>query len=204
MLSRRGWFMASLVCGLVACGPSGSGSSRDGDDDDVAPSCGDGVCDASEGCDACASDCGACDWPPGWSALEGDVLTRVNEVRSQGASCGGVFAPPTHPLTWNDELALAARLHSLDMAEQDYFDHTSLDGRSPWDRIDDAGYTGFAVGENIAVGSETAEEVMQSWMSSPGHCRNIMSSDADELGVGYAYEADSTWVHYWTQTFGER
>lgn len=202
LLLRRG-LVASLVWVLVGCGsPS---SPRDDDDDERrVPGCGDGVCADDEGCEGCAADCGACDWPAAWQALEGEVLALVNEVRAEGASCGGLFSPPTHALVWDDALASAARLHSLDMATQDYFDHTSLDGRSPWERIEDAGYTGFAIGENIAVGSETAREVMESWMSSPGHCRNIMSGDADELGVGYAREPDSTWVHYWTQTFGQR
>src|SRR5690606_32042665 len=146
----------------------------DDDDDDVTAACGDGTCGDGEGCGTCPADCGACDtWPPPWAALEGEVLRLVNEVRAAGASCGGVSSPPTHPLVWDDDLARAARLHSLDMARQNYFDHTSLDGRTPWQRMEDAGYTGFGVGENIAVGSETAAEVMASWMSSPGHCRNI-------------------------------
>lgn len=174
------------------------------DDGSGASSCGDGSCDGAEACESCEVDCGACGWPAAWSAAEAEVFRLVNEARSQGATCPSGPTPATHPLVWNDELALAARLHSLDMAEQGYFSHTSLDGRSPWDRIADAGYTGAAVGENIAAGSSTAAQAFGGWMSSDGHCRNIMSSDSNELGVGYAALESSPWGHYWTQTFGAR
>lgn len=199
-------FLASvLLAALASCGPSPTPSTDDGGERDRSERrCGDGVCGDEEDCESCASDCGECPWPAAWIALEREVLTLVNEVRASGASCGGEPVPSTHPLVWDEQLALAARLHSLDMAEQDYFDHISLDGRTPGQRMQAAGYTGFGFSENIAVGSQTPRGVMQSWMSSPGHCRNIMSDRADELGVGYALEPDSTWRHYWTQNFGQR
>ena len=92
--------------------------------------------------------------------------------------------------------------HAVDMATQNYFSHTSLDGRSPWDRIDEAGYPHFGAGENIAAGQRTAEDVVTAWLNSPGHCRNIMNPSFDELGVGYAYDAASTYQRYWVQNFG--
>ena len=96
---------------------------------------------------------------------------------------------------WNRELAVAAQLHAEDMVDNDYFDHTSLDGRSFSDRTDDAGYGGFARGENIAAGQQTPEQVMESWMGSTGHRQNILS-DADEIGVGFA-------SNHWVQVFGQ-
>lgn len=104
----------------------------------------------------------------------------------------------------NDQLRLAARLHSKDMADRDYFDHSSLDGKSPWDRMEAAGYQGFGVGENIAAGNDTAEDTFQQWLTSPGHCSNMMARDTQEIGVGYAYNARASFGHYWTQTFGSR
>ena len=96
------------------------------------------------------------------------------------------------------QLRCAARLHSMDMAVRGFFDHTNPDGESPWDRVDETDYTGFASGENIAAGYPDPAAVMEGWMNSPGHCSNIMNPDNDELGVGY-YEGD-----YWTQVMGQR
>jgi uncharacterized protein YkwD len=86
------------------------------------------------------------------------------------------------------------------MADNDYFDHTSLDGRSPWDRMAQAGYDGMPFGENIAAGSSTADGTFHQWLNSPGHCMNMMSQNANELGVGVAF--GGSWGAYWTQTFG--
>lgn len=96
---------------------------------------------------------------------------------------------------WSTELALSAQLHAEDMDAQGYFDHASLDGRSFSDRAQESGYAGFPRGENIAMGQQTPEQVMDSWMSSPGHRSNILS-DADEIGVGFAN-------FYWVQVFGQ-
>ncbi len=98
------------------------------------------------------------------------------------------------PLTVDERLTAAARLHSEDMAAQDYFDHTSLDGRSPWDRAKAQGYTNPS-GENIAAGQDSAEAVVKAWMDSPGHRANILNCDFREIGVG---EVD----RIWTQMFG--
>jgi uncharacterized protein YkwD len=129
------------------------------------------------------------------------VLEEVNRVRAAGAVCGGEPMPPVPPLERDVLLEHAARLHSLDMAEQGYFSHESLDGRRPADRIAAAGFMGTVVGENIAMGYRTVSEVMAGWLSSPGHCRNIMDPDFQFLGVGYAEGADGT---RWTQNFGGR
>jgi uncharacterized protein YkwD len=132
------------------------------------------------------------------------MLTLVNEQRAQGATCGGERRAPTHALTLNAQLSEAALLHALDMGEGAYFDHSSRDGRTPWDRIEATGYAGYAYGENIAAGAEGADETYAQWLSSPGHCANMLSADFTELGVGYAAVAGSPYTHYWVQTFGGR
>jgi uncharacterized protein YkwD len=104
-------------------------------------------------------------------------------------------------LTVDERLRTAARGHSEDMAANDYFDHDSLDGRSPTDRARAAGYPG-GVGENIAAGYRTPEEVVAGWMDSDGHRRNILDCDYTVIGVGLAY--DSGGRPYWTQNFGSR
>ncbi|HTJ47663.1 MAG TPA: CAP domain-containing protein [Kofleriaceae bacterium] len=143
-------------------------------------------------------------WPAEWVAFEDGVFELVNQRRAAGATCGGVAYPPAPPLTLDTHLRQAARCHSLDMATHDYFSHTSQDGRSPWDRIAAAGYTGFGNAENIAAGQANAASVMDTWMNSAGHCTNIMSTSSNEIGIGYAYDASADYDRYWTQDFGER
>jgi uncharacterized protein YkwD len=143
-------------------------------------------------------------WPADWVALEDQVLVLVNQRRAAGATCGGVTKPPQPPLTNDTKLRQAARCHSLDMARHNFFDHNSQDGRTPWDRIAAAGYTGFGNAENIAAGQSSAADVMTSWMSSTGHCNNIMTSGSNEIGIGYGFDSSSDYDRYWTQDFGKR
>ncbi len=137
------------------------------------------------------------------AALEDEVLALVNQARARGATCDGAAMPAVPALTMNAQLRAAARGHSADMAAQDYFSHVGLDGRTFGQRIEASGFSGgFPRAENIAAGRGTAAGVMEQWMSSGGHCRNIMGAGFRTLGVGYATDAGSTYRHYWTQTFG--
>jgi hypothetical protein len=90
------------------------------------------------------------------------------------------------------------------MAQQNYFSHTSLDGRQFNQRIAAAGYSYSTVGENIACGYSTPQAVMNGWMNSSGHRANILSASFCDIGVGYAFGAASSYGHYWTQDFGRR
>ena len=141
------------------------------------------------------------DWDEASISLEEDVLEIVNEHRAAGADCGaeGSFGPAS-PLTMNDNLRCAARKHSADMAANNYFSHSSQDGSSPGDRIDEAEYTWSTWGENIAGGSPDAAGTMDQWMNSDGHCANIMNPGFTEIGVGYAVGGE--FGHTWTQVFG--
>jgi uncharacterized protein YkwD len=130
-------------------------------------------------------------------------LTLVNQRRATGATCGGTAYPSVPALAMNANLRLAAQRHSLDMATNNYFSHTSLDGRSFVDRIRGAGYTGSnPLGENIAAGQSSPAAVVSGWMGSTGHCQNIMNGSYRSIGVGYAFRAGSPYGHYWTQDFG--
>jgi hypothetical protein len=130
-----------------------------------------------------------------YADFESEVIDLVNAERA---------AQGLHPLSVDHNLATAARDHSEDMGLQDYFSHTSLDGRTVPDRITDAGYSYNTYGENIAGGQPTPEDVIDDWMSSSGHRANILNPDFCDIGVGYAYVADSAWRHYWTQDFGRK
>lgn len=169
-------------------------------DTGVAPS-DTGVAPRDTGVTPPPSDAGA---PSGNSALEDEILRIVNMHRAAGYNCGGTMFAPTHPLVMNEQLRLAARLHSQDMGERNYFAHNSPEGTTPFQRIAAAGYTGSPQGENIAAGNATASATMTQWMNSAGHCRNIMSPNFRSIGVGYANVAGSRYRHYWTQTFGGR
>ncbi len=126
---------------------------------------------------------------------EYEVLNLVNDERIEAG---------LQPLTWNDQLFNAARNHSSDMAVENYFSHTSLDGRSAGDRIFDAGYDWQTYGENIAYGYTDPEAVMTGWMNSAGHRANILNGSFCELGVGVAEHANSGYRLYWTQDFGKQ
>lgn len=109
------------------------------------------------------------------------------------------------PLTFNPLLAQAAQTHSQNMALQDFYDHTGLDGSEPWDRVRATGYQYSSMAENIYASPTTPETAVEGWMNSPGHRANILNPDIQEIGVGYYYLENDTgnvnWNHYWTQVF---
>lgn len=120
------------------------------------------------------------------TSVESDFMAMLNAER---ATLG------KNPLSINSCLSTAAYLHSQDMAEQGYFSHTSLDGRTFDQRIIAAGYTDYvSLGENIAYayGAPDAARVYGMWKNSTGHYANMMGDFSDAgLGVysknGYTY-----------------
>lgn len=102
------------------------------------------------------------------------------------------------PLRIDERLHGASRAHSEDMATRDYLDHVNPDGEDPGERAAAAGYDAWS-GENIAFGYQTADEVVEGWMSSKGHRDNILNCDSQAVGVGMS---ESPRGRYWTQNFG--
>lgn len=139
------------------------------------------------------------EWTVELAVEEDEIVDLVNQRRAAGADCGseGTFGA-AEPLAVHGALHCAARAHSKDMLDRNFFDHVNPDGETPFDRMAKAGYEFSAAAENIAQGQVTADEVMDGWMTSPGHCRNIMDPTFAEIGVGAADGA------IWTQTFGVR
>lgn len=119
-----------------------------------------------------------------------EVLALVNGERAK-AGCAAVHL--------DDRLTAAARAHSTDMADHGYFSHTSRDGRTFVDRVRAQGYTA-ARSENIAAGQATPAAVMQGWMNSDGHRRNILDCSAKAMGLASA--RGGSYGIYWTQDFG--
>ncbi|QJD79713.1 CAP domain-containing protein [Spirosoma rhododendri] len=138
------------------------------------------------------------------SAQQQEMLTYINQARSKSCQCGTTTYPAVPALTLNTQLNAASDAHAVDMATNNYFSHTGLDGSQPWDRMTRAGYSWRAAGENIAAGYTTVRATVDGWLKSPGHCKNIMSANFAEVGVGYGYNTNSTYKHYWVTDFGKR
>ena len=126
------------------------------------------------------------------------TLQLINDARSQPRSCGTDSFAATTALTWNTQLLQAANTHSADMAQHNFFDHTGSDGSTVSTRVDETGYDWSTVGENIAAGQDSASEAIAGWLSSPGHCRNLMSPDFTEVAVTCAEDAGADYSTYWT------
>ncbi|RNL51709.1 CAP domain-containing protein [Pedobacter jejuensis] len=130
--------------------------------------------------------------------LNNDLFLKlVNDVRKAGCNCGSSIMPAVAPLAWNNLLAAAALAHSKDMNANNYFSHTSLDGKNAGMRITAAGYQWTTYGENIAAGQPNEQAVFDAWITSEGHCKNIMNANFKEMAVA----KDG---RYWTQEFAAK
>jgi uncharacterized protein YkwD len=131
------------------------------------------------------------------SSLLQQVVTLTNDFRRQNGLAD---------LTVNNKLNAAAQTHSQNMALQDFFAHEGKDGSEPWDRMTAAGYQWSKAAENIAAGYQTAADVVNGWINSPGHRANMLDASVKEIGVGYYFLANDTGTtnfnSYWTQDFG--
>lgn len=159
------FFLASII--LTACQP----------DEDFTPQSGDDPIVISEGAGEFQK-----------------MILDINELRAAGCKCGNTDMPPVGPVQWNDRLAKAAAEHNADMAQTGELNHTGSDGSNAGDRLARNGYNWRSYGENIASGFTSAESVLQAWIDSPGHCRNIMNASFEEIGVARQ-------GNYWTQVF---
>lgn len=127
------------------------------------------------------------------------ALQLVNEVRARGARCGDRSFGPAPPVRLSETLGGVAFGHADDMAKHNYFEHEDLSGHSPADRVRAVGYQEKLVGENIAYGPKSPEEVVQGWLDSPGHCENIMDPRFAEMGIAYAAGQASRRGLFWVQ-----
>jgi uncharacterized protein YkwD len=129
------------------------------------------------------------------------VLDRVNAARAAPRSCGRERLPAAPPLTLSSTLGVAALAHSREMAARSRFAHEGADGSTAAERVARTGYDAMRVGENIAAGPTSADQVVQGWLDSPGHCANLMDARFTEMGLAYAVDARSASGIYWTQVF---
>lgn len=137
-----------------------------------------------------------------WRQAGKEVLKHVNAARRSARNCGRQQFRAARPLAWNDKLAAASHAHSRDMANNNYFSHQGKDGGDAARRATRAGYAWRRIGENIAAGQGSSKEAVAGWLSSPGHCANLMNPAFAEMGAAFAVNAESDTMIYWTQVFG--
>ncbi len=129
--------------------------------------------------------------PPGGSGtqvlteVEAQVRLLINQFRQQQG---------LHSLAWNEDLARVARAHSQDMVVRRYLAHTNPEGQSPQDRLNLQYPKSFQMpyenswggtyGYDLANTRQVAENIMDSWKSSPPHRQNILNPDSTLMGLG--------------------
>lgn len=103
------------------------------------------------------------------------------------------------PLKANWELSRVARYKARDMRDNNYFSHQSPTYGSPFTMMKNFGISYTSAAENIAAGQSTPQKVVNAWMNSPGHRRNILNPAYTEIGVGFA--KGGSYGYYWSQMF---
>jgi len=106
--------------------------------------------------------------------LEALMLEMVNKERAKAG---------LKPLQADPELTKVARAHSQDMFAKGYFAHENLEGKDPFDRMQDANISFTAAGENLAL-AQTLQIAHTNLMNSPGHRANILNPAFGRLGIG--------------------
>ena len=124
------------------------------------------------------------------TAWEKEVLDLTNSFRARNGYSS---------LSWSDDAATSARLHSEDMAENNYFSHNGLDGSTPFTRMKKQGISYKSAGENIIGGYGNAMFSNNGWLNSSGHRKNLLNSSFTHLGVGFAL--GGSYGDYGTQNF---
>ncbi|MBZ0293154.1 MAG: CAP domain-containing protein [Anaerolineae bacterium] len=142
-----------------------------------------------------------------WSNVTVQVATHTPSTAEEmlnlvnGRRCRAGLAP----LVLNNSLTTAAQTHSDRMASLNFFAHDDPYNSSTFiTRAQAAGYSGSYMGENIAAGQNSVDDAFRAWWQSSGHKANIMNPSYREMGLGYTYNVNSTYHHYWTQSFGSR
>ncbi len=108
-------------------------------------------------------------------------------------------------LAINSQLTEAAHKKAADMLEKNYFDHTSPNGREPWDFIEEAGYPYLYAGENLAINFKDPLRTFHAWLNSESHHENILFPDYQEIGIAtHSAEINGLMTTVTVQMFGSR
>ncbi|WP_027956616.1 SafA/ExsA family spore coat assembly protein [Halobacillus kuroshimensis] len=127
---------------------------------------------------------------PNIKSVESQVIDLTNEERAANGL-------PALKANW--QVSRVARYKSRDMAGKGYFSHQSPTYGSPFQMLNDFNVSYQKAAENIAAGQRTPQEVVDGWMNSAGHRKNILDSGLTQIGVGYA--EGGSYGYYWTQMF---
>ena len=106
------------------------------------------------------------------------------------------------PLRLNAALTEAAKAHSKDLAKWDRISHYGSDGSNPWDRVKRVGYNAKVAAENVGTGQASIDEVMKGWQASPGHNKNLLLADAQEMGIALVQDPRTEFKTFWTLVVG--
>ncbi|WJH34714.1 CAP domain-containing protein [Paenibacillus sp. CC-CFT747] len=110
------------------------------------------------------------------SQFASEVVNLVNQERAKAG---------LKPLSVSSALSAMAKDKAVDMYNKNYFDHNSPTYGSPFDMMRSYGISYSYAGENIAKGQRTPQEVMNAWMNSDGHRKNILNPNFTTIGVAY-------------------
>ncbi len=133
------------------------------------------------------------------AATAARLIDYINAARIKN----GVRALPQHV-----RLTQAAQTHARDMAANGFVDHKGSDGSNLQERVTRARYRWTLVAENVAAGQKTVQQVVQGWMKSAGHRKNILNEDVREIGAGHVANPNvgsgKNYTHFWVVVFGRR
>jgi len=129
-----------------------------------------------------------------YTTNDGYVQTLIQLINEARADVGRAA------LTVNQKLMNAAQGHSLDMACNDFLEHSGSDGTWIGDRLVNAGYPNSYYLEIIAIG--LPQDAMNQWRNDPLHWDSVINSRVTEIGVGYVYNKFSSFGGYWTVNMG--
>jgi uncharacterized protein YkwD len=118
------------------------------------------------------------------------VIALCNQARAQAG---------LSPLTKSEALCSVSVIRSNELVRS--FSHNRPDGRSCFTIYNENGISYGYAGENIAAGQHSAQEVVNAWLNSPGHRRNIMNANYHKIGVGLVIQQGTIYEYYWTQMF---
>lgn len=130
--------------------------------------------------------------PAAPATVADEIVAHTNRARADAS---------LPPLTRHAQLMRAAQIHAEQMAASEQMSHVLPDARYPslTDRLAAVAYEWRAIAENIAVGSRSAEAVVDGWMRSAGHRANMLDTRYSEMGAGYA--ASGSGRPYYVQVF---
>lgn len=124
------------------------------------------------------------------AALASDESRLVSQMNDERAANG------VAPLSIDSELTAVARYRSDDQVSRNYFSHTTPDGTTVFDVLDNAGVSFTTAGENLAEsrGYDPVQAAVDGFMQSPPHRANLLNPDFASVGVGAAMTSDGTTI----------